>query len=1404
MNQIRSQSYSLANHNHDYENPSFLAKEMHQSQKFIQDYLRQFYPEIDRNIILALDDGRSFHDVYQVLSPSEQFSLQRTWGRSKLNAFLDFSRTSSWQNLREFFKNNRERSSIAFLEGYFTSEKFVSVSTNEVSDRIQNSLKNFLEEALDPWAIASFMAGSYVFRRVKLNRLKTAANQTAGFWNRAWGLRVVSHSEAFFAEVATFSAMGLVPGLWRGEALNFQTAVSSLENNVVTLGLLKGSGVLGKSLFAKNLNPFVQASVGFSSGVVGLSLGHQLQAFFGLRPEESWSKSIYDATVLQTQLSLGSSLAMPLLGSQYKKHMDRLTFETQYYDKLSWQVPGLIPVFAGGPSLGHTVFSVRVPQLRDPRLNPASVPVYIDSSDLGPVSMYPHSSRYRTPRQWAEKIFALSQKPFQIAQNDAEVHESRSSEFHIGAASALLEGLKNKESRNFTLETIRLLEDMSKDLPEGESLLVRSYEVPGLDSPLRLVSLPSTFLPESWSKVFVGGLHDSYRKSKNRRVNLAVEVGSGTGWASIYMARLGMAKRVIGLDYNPHAVLVGQLNAELNGVASKVQFAQSDKLQALRKILAHGQKVDLIAGCLPQISKEGGITKRGFSDYYPSRGSYEDKFGLGLVADTVKESLDYLAPHGRLLFNLGGRPGFDRIRDLFEHRGFHPRVAFARLIQQDPGTDISGLARLEESYDLKYEFFDRDANHPISASEAVNLAKPRVHHYLYAIEAYPYSGQLLQNALAATSIKDHLGYTEDPGSENLSLRGRLAEVLSRSYGINLAQESLFLANYQDQLMDAIIHTSLNPNDRILLLGDSAYKLEASLYEFRVARRPHLGMAQNLQTLKAADEKLIVLPFSREFMGVKSRRLLEEALNSAVQKNQQVIFVMDHVNRNYEGSNALMALLAEHPEYAGHVSLVQDLAYVYGVNLPLAYAVIPHQVRYHAMERYADATYSRASTLIQALMDHFLSQLDSDVRPYSRTLGLVERSGFQQSDLSLKLSQSAAFTSSPHGEHGDPIKANFGESENPYYPKAALSLSDLEGKHESGLIGSPHLTEQAVVEYLAASRKIQVNSSELVLGAGVHPLIVDSLKALRVMFPEKPLDVIIPKPSYGMFFPSIDVLGAKAIEVKTRFRKDFKVQASDLVAIERDPSRIRVLLINVPGNPSGQYYTRDELLELVRVAAEKNIYILMDEIFGKTNFETAEPSLAQLVHKNFQYEKRLMTFGGVSKEAGVGGLRFGFAASRNQKWIDLMHQVQISPSDPIAQSLVRSFYLPQWRTITSEHASWLKTKRDAYIRLFNKYELPFLKPQGGYQIFVDLSPLYGGTIGDRVITAENIHHLIYEHAGVKINSEVWAKTPGFHRFCFSIQRSDELVGRLDTFFSQVKRPGLWRRGVNSLMRFLRSP
>ncbi len=973
------------------------------------------------------------------------------------------------------------------------------------------------------------------------------------------------------------------------------------------------------------------------------------------------------------------------------------------------------------------------------------------------------------PTLWAMRLLEASREGEAQALMVAQVLEAR---------------LRDPAQATLAREAVERLVSMTDRTPEGRGILARRYTIPGVRDPLTIVSLPTTFLPEQWSRVFAEGIVQEFRRDR-RPVDRAVEIGSGTGWVSILAAKLGMAREVIGVDRNPHAPVVGRLNAALNGVEG-VSFLTSDLLTQLPE----GMKADLILACLPQVPRNGGVESlRAVADYYPSEGTYWDRFGLGLIDRALGQARERLTEDGRILFNLGGRPGRPILEDLLARRGFHPSVRYGQLIQQDPTTDFSELARLEAGNRHRFEFFLKEnPNAPISAAEAVG--RPEVYHMLYLTEGRPYAN-LLRAALGAETARPaRLGYTPDPGTEHEALRVALAAELGPEWGVRLPPDLLFLGPSSDLLLEGLLRVGLPEGARVLYAGPAEAEPPAGLRRFHVTVPLRADPATLQNVLETQGPAAIVLRLPREAWA--SGEEFFPLFAAAVERRSHVVVMEDHPLPAQGRPHPAAQYLSERPEALPYVHLVQSLDRRYqSPAYPLAVAMIANSSLHGALIRYGDVTYSRASSLVQGVYSRFLQDMPRGILPGPETRGSIEpvlAASGPESPVSRALSSRAAFESAPKGEHADPIDMSFGESEWRAPVRLDAAVLDALSRPREALDAE---ARAAVSRYLRESRGVDFAPEQIVLAAGVHPALEAAIRAIGAV-EGKGVQVAVPQPSYGLFYPTVEIAGGRLAEFATRAEDRFLARTGMLPLQDNGKGSrwVSALLLNEPTNPAGQYYSAEQWREIAGAIRAARGYLMFDDVFGTLDFGRIRgrraPSLQVLTP---ELGPRLVAFGGLSKEFAAGGLRFGYAVTPNPALAEAMRAELLAVPDPLALAAAPE-YLGRWQELIQPHRFYLSSKAMALESVFRERHLPVTEVQGGYALFADLSYLHGRRLrlrggGTAEITPQNLHELLYSEAGLKVHSEEWARVRGHYRFVFSIERLDEAVQRLKAFFRSAR-------------------
>src|SRR5437773_8220513 len=128
------------------------------------------------------------------------------------------------------------------------------------------------------------------------------------------------------------------------------------------------------------------------------------------------------------------------------------------------------------------------------------------------------------------------------------------------------------------------------------------------------------------------------------------------------------------------------------------------------------------------------------------------------------------------------------------------------------------------------------------------------------------------------------------------------------------------------------------------------------------------------------------------------------------------------------------------------------------------------------------------------------------------------------------------------------------------------------------------------------------------------------------------EVIIPVPYWVSFKDIVRYAGGNCVLLETDEEQGFRVTAE---MIERMITpRTRLIILNSPSNPSGAVMSPDDLKEVVRLAAERGIWVISDECYVYLSYTGKRFSIGSLR----EYRERMVIVGSLSKTYAMTGWR----------------------------------------------------------------------------------------------------------------------------------------------------------------------
>ena len=212
-------------------------------------------------------------------------------------------------------------------------------------------------------------------------------------------------------------------------------------------------------------------------------------------------------------------------------------------------------------------------------------------------------------------------------------------------------------------------------------------------------------------------------------------------------------------------------------------------------------------------------------------------------------------------------------------------------------------------------------------------------------------------------------------------------------------------------------------------------------------------------------------------------------------------------------------------------------------------------------------------------------------------------------------------------------------------------------------------------------------------------------------------VLFHQPCYVSYHPSVTLVHGVGIPVPTYSQDNFALTAEALAAAWQPGCK--VLVLNLPCNPTGGTCSREQLEKIAAFCREKDLLVLSDEIYSELTFEGTHTSIASLPGM----AERTIFLHGFSKAFAMTGWRIGYACGP-AVLIDAMmkvHQYSMMCASIVAQEAALEALQRGWDSVQRMREQYHR-RRDLVVRRFNEIGLPCHSPRGSFYAFPNVSAI----------------------------------------------------------------------------------
>ena len=280
-------------------------------------------------------------------------------------------------------------------------------------------------------------------------------------------------------------------------------------------------------------------------------------------------------------------------------------------------------------------------------------------------------------------------------------------------------------------------------------------------------------------------------------------------------------------------------------------------------------------------------------------------------------------------------------------------------------------------------------------------------------------------------------------------------------------------------------------------------------------------------------------------------------------------------------------------------------------------------------------------------------------------------------------------------------------------------------------GLPQL-RQAIADYVARTRKVEVKPEEVVVVPGGKPIMFYAIMALA----DEGDEVIYPNPGFPIYESMVNFTGAKAVPIQLREELDFSLDVDELAS--KITNRTKMIILNSPHNPTGGVLTRRDIERIAEAIGDRDIFVLSDEIYSRLLYDGAQHfSIMSLP----DWKDRTILLDGFSKTYAMTGWRMGYGVMR----ADLA--THVSRLQTNAVSCTASFTqmagveaLTGDQSAVDKMAAEFKARRNYMVGRLNKIKGFSCKmPKGAFYVFPN--------IRNTGLKSKQIADALLEQAGV---------------------------------------------------------
>jgi aspartate aminotransferase len=317
--------------------------------------------------------------------------------------------------------------------------------------------------------------------------------------------------------------------------------------------------------------------------------------------------------------------------------------------------------------------------------------------------------------------------------------------------------------------------------------------------------------------------------------------------------------------------------------------------------------------------------------------------------------------------------------------------------------------------------------------------------------------------------------------------------------------------------------------------------------------------------------------------------------------------------------------------------------------------------------------------------------------------------------------------------------------------------------------------QAIVDRHAADFGSNYGLDEAIFTTGGKLALFNTIQVLV----EHGDEVILPVPYWVSFKDIIQYAGGKVVYLETSEAEKFRITAD---AIEKAITpKTKAIILNSPSNPAGSVVSAKDLEEIIRLAHERGIFVLLDECYVYLNYAGKPVSGG-----SFSWAKEhIVVLGSLSKTYAMTGWRAGFALAPKAVVANLSKLQSQSTSNAtsfVQKAAIAALDGPQ-ECVSVFRAEFIGLRDYMLAKLKEIPGVTCVKPEGAFYVYPNISAFLGK--GGIKTATELATKLLHEAHVVTVPGEAFG-TKDHIRMSYPVTEQNILEGtrRMKEFLTKL--------------------